>query len=84
MKEKIQQHVDTEWVERVLARMLALNPMLNESEAIATVKDVARFPSWVMLSADVAADRASARLRARRPSMPASAHPRRPPVERLA
>lgn len=73
MKDKIQHSVDTEWIERVLARMLAMHPMLNESEAIATVTDVARFPSWVLLSADVAAERACARLRARRPVSRATA-----------
>jgi len=83
MKDKIQHSVDTEWVERVLARMLALHPMLNEAEAIATVRDVARFPSWATLSADVAAERACVRLRARRPVVRAASRAIPLPLERL-
>jgi len=84
MKDKIPQSVDTEWVERVLARMLAMHPMLNEAEAIATVRDVARFPSWATLAADVAAERACVRLRARRPTTRPVPQAMRPPAERLS
>jgi hypothetical protein len=68
MNDKRQQMIiDTDWVERVLARMLVMHPMLNEAEAIATVRDVARFPNWLEMPPEVAAERACARLRARRP-----------------